>query len=109
MFSQTIPQINIPLNVSDGFRSKTLYFGLDPSATNGIDTHLDEMEQPPIPPSGIFDARFVGYDINIPELGEGVLKDYRKGSDTTRGQYTHELRYQVGSGTIFFILKIFYS
>ncbi|MFN4110665.1 MAG: T9SS type A sorting domain-containing protein [Ignavibacteria bacterium] len=99
LYSQIIPQINIPLNVSDGFRSKTLYFGLDPSATNGIDTHLDEMEQPPIPPSGIFDARFVGYDINIPELGEGVLKDYRNGSDTTKGQYTHELRYQVGSGT----------
>lgn len=99
LFSQTIPQININLNVSDGFRSKTLYFGLDPTATNGIDTHLDEMEQPPLPPSGIFDARFIGYDINIPELGEGVLKDYRNGTDTTRGQYIHELRYQVGNGT----------
>lgn len=99
LFSQTIPQVNIPIIVSDGYRSKTLYFGLDPTATNGIDTHLDEMEQPPLPPSGIFDARFVGYDINIPELGEGVLKDYRNGSDTTKGQRIHELRYQVGTGT----------
>lgn len=99
LFAQTIPQINIPLVVSDGFRSRVLYFGLDPSATNGIDTHLDEMEQPPLPPSGIFDARFVGYDINIPELGEGVLKDYRNGNDTTKGQRIHELRYQTGSGT----------
>ncbi len=99
LIAQIIPQINIPLNVSDGFRSRVLYFGLDPTATNGIDTHLDEMEQPPIPPSGIFDARFVGYDIDIPELGEGVLKDYRNGTDTTKGQRIHELRYQIGSGT----------
>lgn len=98
-FAQIIPQINIPLYVTDGIRTKILYFGLDPTATNGIDTHLDEMEQPPLPPTGIFDARFVGYDINIPELGEGVLKDYRNGTDTTKGQYIHELRYQVGSGT----------
>lgn len=100
LFSQTIPQVNIPISVSDGFRTRILYFGLDPSATNGIDPHLDEMEQPPLPPSGIFDARFVGYDIGIPELGEGVLKDYRNGSDTTKGQRIHQLRYQVGSGTV---------
>jgi hypothetical protein len=99
IFAQIVPQVNIPLTVSDGFRSKTLYFGLDPTATNGIDTHLDEMEQPPLPPSGIFDARFVGYDINIPELGEGVLKDYRQGSINFQGQQIHEVRYQVGSGT----------
>jgi hypothetical protein len=99
LFSQTVPQVNIPISVSDGVRTKILYFGLDPTASDGIDTHLDEMEQPPLPPSGIFDARFVGYDINIPELGEGVLKDYRNGSDTTKGQRIHEIRYQVGSGT----------
>ncbi|MCX8056971.1 MAG: fibronectin type III domain-containing protein [Ignavibacteria bacterium] len=99
IFGQTIPQVNIPLNVSDGFRTRVLYFGLDPTATNGIDQHLDEMEQPPLPPSGIFDARFIGQDINIPELGEGVLKDYRNGTDTTKGQRIHEIRYQVGSGT----------
>lgn len=99
LYSQTIPQVNIPLSVSDGFRTRILYFGLDPTATNGIDPHLDEMEQPPLPPSGIFDARFIGHDIGIPELGEGVLKDYRNGTDTTKGQRIHELRYQVGSGT----------
>lgn len=98
-FAQTIPQVNIPIVVTDGIRSKTLYFGLDPTATDRIDTHLDEMEQPPLPPSGIFDARFIGYDINIPELGEGVLKDYRFGFDTTKGVRLHELRYQVGTGT----------
>ncbi len=99
IYAQIIPQVNIPLNVSDGFRTRVLYFGLDPTATNGIDAHLDEMEQPPLPPSGIFDARFIGQDINIPELGEGVLKDYRQGSSTYQGQQIHEIRYQVGSGT----------
>ncbi len=99
IFAQIIPQVNIPLNVSDGYRTRVLYFGLDPTATNGIDAHLDEMEQPPLPPTGIFDARFIGQDINIPELGEGVLKDYRPGSSNYQGQQIHELRYQVGSGT----------
>jgi len=99
IFAQIIPQVNIPLNVSDGVRTRTLYFGLDPTATNGIDPHLDEMEQPPIPPSGIFDARFIGHDINLPELGEGLLKDYRPGSSTYQGQHIHEIRYQVGTGT----------
>ena len=99
VYAQIIPQVNIPLNVTDGVKSKVLYFGLDPTATNGIDPHLDEMEQPPLPPSGIFDARFIGQDINLPELGEGLLKDYRQGSSTYQGQHIHEIRYQVGSGT----------
>jgi len=99
VYAQIIPQVNIPLSVTDGIRSKVLYFGLDPTATNGIDPHLDEMEQPPLPPSGIFDARFIGQDINLPELGEGLLKDYRQGSSTYQGQHIHEIRYQVGSGT----------
>lgn len=99
IFAQIIPQVNIPLIVSDGVKAKTLYFGLDPTATNGIDPHLDEMEQPPLPPSGIFDARFIGSDINLPEIGEGLLKDYRPGSSTYQGEHIHEIRYQVGSGT----------
>ncbi len=109
LYSQIIPQVNIPLTITDGTRTKTLYFGLDPSATDGIDPHLDEMEQPPLPPSGVFDARFIGTDINIPQLGEGVLKDYRFGYDTTKGQRIHELRYQVGTGNTITIIWNFPS
>lgn len=109
LFAQVIPQVNIPLIVTDGVKSRTLYFGLDPTATNGIDVHLGEMEQPPLPPSGVFDARFIGHDINIPELGEGVLKDYRNGSSTFQGQHIHELRYQVSTGTTIRIIWNFPS
>lgn len=99
-FAQIVPQVNIPINISDGVLTKTLFFGLDSIATNGIDRQLGEEEQPPLPPTGVFDARFIGTDINIPEIGEGLLKDYRPGSDTTKGQRIHELRYQVGTGNI---------
>ena len=46
--SQTV---NIPLIFTDGTgSSQTLYFGLDSTATDGIDLHLGESEYPPIPP-----------------------------------------------------------
>ncbi|MCE1188790.1 MAG: T9SS type A sorting domain-containing protein [Ignavibacteria bacterium] len=38
---------------------KTLEFGMAPGATNGIDPTLGEYELPPLPPSDIFDARFI--------------------------------------------------
>lgn len=59
-------QINIPIRVTDGAASDTVRFGLDPTATDGIDPSLNEFELPPSPPSGIFDARFVGDGIGIP-------------------------------------------
>jgi len=87
------------MTISDGAADrKELFFGLDPSATEGIDSLLGEVEQPPPPPDGVFDARFVGDDIGI-NLGEGVCLDIRRGDSTTTGTRIHQLRYQVGLGT----------
>ena len=95
-------QINFPLIVSDGTPTgrDTLRFGLDPTASEGIDASLGEIELPPSPPSGVFDSRFVGTNLNPPPaLGQGVKKDFRTGSTTFNGTKMHQIKYQPGSGT----------
>ncbi len=97
-FSQTAA-VDIPITVSDGASgSQELRFGLDPSATDGMNAGLGEEEQPPMPPTGAFAARFVGTDIGL-NLGQGVVKDYRQGTASTNGSRVHELQYQPGAGT----------
>ncbi len=87
-----------PFVISDGNSSVGLFYGIDPNATDGIDASLGEAELPPPPPTGVFDGRFVGTDIGIPQLGQGTLKDYRQGGSTFAGNKIHEIQYQVGSG-----------
>ncbi|MCC6395903.1 MAG: T9SS type A sorting domain-containing protein [Bacteroidetes bacterium] len=88
------------VTVSDGAGgSQTLLIGVDPSATDGIDADLGEVEQPPRPPAGVFDARLIGDDVFVDGLGEGVLVDYRQGGASFSGFCEHELQYQVGKGT----------
>jgi len=72
--------------------SHTLRAGLAPNATEGIDASLGEATLPPLPPSGVFDARF-----NISN-NESTMKDYREGSFDFVGEKIHELQYQVGNG-----------
>jgi hypothetical protein len=87
------------LTINDnGGMSKILTFGLDPAATNGIDTALGEAQLPPMPPAGVFDARFVGDDIPGIALGQGSWHDYRQGDQHSIGMWTHELRYQTAQG-----------
>ncbi len=51
--------VDIPLILDDGISSgKTVYFGLDPTATDCLDPLLGESDLPPFPPPGIFEARF---------------------------------------------------
>ena len=87
-----------PFVISDGNSSVGLFYGIDPAATDGIDASLGEAELPPPPPTGVFDGRFVGTDIGIPQLGQGTLKDYRQGGSTFAGNKVHEIQYQLGSG-----------
>jgi hypothetical protein len=92
-------EVDIPITVSDGVNgTQELRFGMDPSATDGIDPALGEARLPPLPPTGAFDARFVGDDIGI-SLGNGSIRDYRQGTLSTTGTRIHEIKYQVGSGT----------
>lgn len=91
------PVVSIPLVVTDGVATITLFFGIDPGASDSLDVKFGESELPPLPPSEIFDARFVGFDIGMP-LGLGTLKDFRPGTAGMAGQRTHELMFQTATG-----------
>jgi len=96
--AQTLAK-DLPLTITDGAGgTQTLRFGLAPAATDGIDAALGESELPPFPPAGVFEARFIGEDISLPQLGQGAYKDYRAGSAAFIGTAVHELRFQTGSG-----------
>ncbi|HTP12796.1 MAG TPA: hypothetical protein VMM37_04180, partial [Bacteroidota bacterium] len=93
------PQLDLLLTVQDnGGTSRELHFGIDPTASDSLDSALGEEELPPLPPASVFDARFIGDDIGI-DLGEGSLRDYRSGDVSALSVRTYELRYQVGTGT----------
>ncbi|HET6567253.1 MAG TPA: hypothetical protein VFG50_04750 [Rhodothermales bacterium] len=91
-------EVNYALIVSDGSEARKLFFGLDPGATEGLDAGLGEIELPPMPPSGVFEARLVGDDVQVP-LGQGTYKDYRTGDASFTGEVVHELRFQRGDGS----------
>ncbi|TAK62067.1 MAG: hypothetical protein EPO24_05270, partial [Bacteroidetes bacterium] len=71
----------VPIYVQNGTDKETLWVGVDPSATYGIDAAMGEQELPPTPPTGVFDARLV--DVRTPgSMGQGLSKDVRTyGSD----------------------------
>lgn len=93
-FAQSLA-VNLTITVSDGAGgSQQLWFGLDPTATDGLDGGLGETELPPPPPEGVFDARF-----GLGGALQGTAKDYRSGSASFSGPVVHELKYRVGSGT----------
>jgi len=93
--------VSFPLRVTDGFTVDTLYFGVDPTATNGIDGLLGENELPPVPPTGVFDARFTGEGLTPPvPIGEGIKRDYRLGSVPFIGAiHKYRIKYKVGTGS----------
>ena len=101
----TSQYVNIPLIVSDGSAEgiDTLYFGIDPAATNGIDMQLGEQELPPTPPTGVFDVRFIDTQLRDSiQFGQGIIqgldKDFRQGSNATQSPRTHEVQFKKGSG-----------
>ena len=96
--------LNIPLEITDGFAVDTLNFGIDPAATNGIDPTLLEEEQPPLPPLGVFDARFTGEGLTPPvPIGEGLLNDYRYGTNSIEIIHKFRIKYKVGAGSTILI------
>ena len=60
-FNETVAQsiVNTLIVRDDSSGVDTLYFGYADSATYCIDEQYGEHELPPIPPDGVFDARFV--------------------------------------------------
>jgi phosphodiesterase/alkaline phosphatase D-like protein len=98
VFAQTPAAIDMSLTVSNKTgTSRVLHFGIDCNASDNIDASLGEEEQPPSPPAGVFDARFIGTDISV-ALGQGILKDFRNGNASQNISRIHEIQYQVAAG-----------
>ncbi|GEM_PF-4150771 len=91
-------EVDLPLDVTNGTTTKNLFFGLDPAATDGRDPALGENELPPLPPSGIFDARFKLDHVGFPAI-QGLLRDYRRGSASIDTVKVHRIKLQWGSST----------
>lgn len=90
--------VDIPITVSDNAgNSKVLNFGLDETATTGIDPALGESDLPPFPVSGIFEGRF-----DLSPFGVGNLSTYQDYRNAPAFPYTgtveHRLIWQLGSG-----------
>ncbi len=83
----------IPLAVNEtGPQRDTIYFGMDPAATDCIDPSLGEFELPPVS-TGQFDARFVGKCI-----GEGLRLNIRHFQNYTQVD-TFFVSFQPGIGS----------
>lgn len=80
------------ITVSSGIYSKVLSIGLDPSATDGIDLSLGESLLPPVPPGGIFDARF-----KLPNNDQS-WKDYRLGTASSFISKDYEIHFAPDNG-----------
>ncbi|MFA7289455.1 MAG: T9SS type A sorting domain-containing protein [Melioribacteraceae bacterium] len=87
--AQTVSQT---ITVSSGTASKVLSFGMDPTATDGIDILLGESSLPPLPPGGIFDARFKLSST------ESSWKDYKQGTATQFTQKEYQIVYAPDAG-----------
>lgn len=92
IYAQNIPGIGVPRNditVRDACGDhQVLTFGQHPVATDGIDQSLGEASLPPLPPTGVFDARFV-----LPGLTSS-WKDFR--NDTLKSA-SWRMTFQPGS------------
>lgn len=92
-FSQTAA-VDLIINVADNAGgSRFLHYGLDLTATTGIDPHLGEIELTILPPPGIFEAVW-----SLSPFGVGNIatpKDYRNApSFPFTGQISHRLVWQ---------------
>lgn len=85
--------VDITVTVTDNASgSQTLNFGLDPTATDGIDVALGESDLPPPPPANAFDARWW-----LPPFGGALssLKDYRNApAFPFTGTVAHVIKFQ---------------
>lgn len=80
------------VTISDGCSgTNTLTFGSAPCATDDIDANLGESELPPLPPGGVFDARFV---LPSPYSTKSSLKDFREDAGDSK---TWRITFQPGS------------
>src|SRR5512147_641634 len=97
-------RFEIPLKVSDGVDSTFIYFGLLPGAdfcinsADSINGHAETF-LPPVPPSGVFDTRFVWPRSggNAACFDQGSASDYRPFTSTAQRD-TFKFKTQLGTG-----------
>jgi hypothetical protein len=88
----------VPLAINEtGPQHDTLYFGINPAATYGIDVAIGEFELPPMPPFGYFDARFVSSPTRPNTIGEGLRIDFLPFVNYAHVD-TFKVRFQPGFG-----------
>ena len=82
-----------------GGESDSLEWGTGAGATDGIDPLFGEIEQPPVPPLGVFDVRW--------EIGgtEGTRRDIRDTLGGSHQQVIYTGRLQAGEGGYPFVLR----
>lgn len=80
-----------------GIARDTVFFGVHPSATHGIDPPLGEYELPPID-DGMFDLRWVSPPRRPGVLGEGTRINYTPFVNFTQVD-TYKVRFQPGTGS----------
>ncbi len=98
-------QVLSHITVTDGqiLIPRKLYFGLDSTATDSIDTHLGESALPPFPPPGAFEARYILPENNF----SGSLSsysDFRYADLPFTGQKEWRLAYQTEYGNTITII-----
>jgi len=76
---------------------KELIFGIDLTATDYIDNHLNEYEAPPMPPSDAKEARFVGETIGL-----GLYRDFRLNAENSKIKI-HKIKLQVNPNDSLFV------
>jgi hypothetical protein len=95
----------MPLAIREtGQARDTLYMGLHPDATCGLDPWLGEFELPPPPFPGTFDARFVTGANSSCDIGEGLRVELLPFVTYTQVD-TFRIRFQPGTGTYPIVLS----
>ncbi len=93
-YAQVNSDLTLIVADNGGANRDTLRWGVKVAATNGIDAALGEEEQPPAPPDGVFDARWVNVGTSS-NFGQGVKKNYHANNAGLRD--TFRLKVQPGA------------
>lgn len=95
----------MPLAIREtGMARDTVYLGLHPDATCGVEPWLGEFELPPPPFPGTFDARFVSAANPSCDLGEGLRVNLLPFVTYTQVD-TYRVRFQPGTGSYPIVLS----
>jgi len=99
------PQFEIPLTVTDGANTYTLYMGIVTGAhtcINSTDTYNGHSESflPPAPPGGVFDTRFLSPRTTAAATcyDQGSLADYRPYGEFASLKDTFKISFAPGTG-----------